>query len=70
MTEDFKKDINNSIKEIQDNTGKTATLKEETNKQTKKPLKNYRKTQPTHLQILTQNCSCLKEYRDKEWIRD
>jgi gas vesicle protein len=42
MIEDFKKDINNSLKEIQENTGKQLeALKEEI----KKPLKNYRKTQ-------------------------
>jgi hypothetical protein len=40
--EDFKKDINNSLKEIQENTGKQVeALKEET----QNPLKNYRKTQ-------------------------
>jgi hypothetical protein len=33
MTEDFKKDINNSLKEIQENTGKQLeALKEETQK--------------------------------------
>jgi hypothetical protein len=41
MIEDFKKDINNSLKEIQQNTGKQLeALKEET----QKSLKNYRKT--------------------------
>jgi hypothetical protein len=40
MIEDFRKDINNSPKEIQENTGKQV----EGN--TKNPLKNYRKTQP------------------------
>jgi hypothetical protein len=40
----FIKDINNSLKEIQENTAKQVeVLKEETKK---KPLKNYRKTQP------------------------
>jgi hypothetical protein len=44
MIEDFKKDMNNSLKEIQVNTGKQVeTLKGETTK--KNPLKNYRKTQ-------------------------
>ena len=44
MIEDFKKDINNSLKELQENTGKQVkALKEETKKN---PLKNYRKTQP------------------------
>jgi FtsZ-binding cell division protein ZapB len=42
VIEDFKKDINNSLKHIQKNTGKQLeTLKEET----QKSLKNYRKTQ-------------------------
>ena len=42
MIEDFKKDINNSLKEIQENMGKQVeALREET----KNPLKNYRKTQ-------------------------
>ena len=42
MIEDFKKDINNSLKEIQENTGKQLeALKEET----QKSIKNYRKTQ-------------------------
>ena len=44
MIEDFKKDINNSLKEIQENTGKQLEALEE---QTKNPLKNYRKTQQT-----------------------
>jgi gas vesicle protein len=39
LVEDFKKDINNSLKEIQEKTGKKVeALKEET--------QNYRKTQP------------------------
>jgi hypothetical protein len=43
MTEDPKKDINNSLKELQENTHKQVeALKGET----QKPLKNYRKTQP------------------------
>ena len=43
MIEDFKKDINNSLKEIQENTVKQVeTLKEET----QNSLKNFRKTQP------------------------
>ena len=42
LIEDFKKDINNSLKEIQENTGKQLeALKEES----QNPLKNYRKTQ-------------------------
>jgi hypothetical protein len=42
MIEDFKKDINNFLKEIQENTNKQLeVLKEET----QKPLKNYRKIQ-------------------------
>jgi len=40
--EDFEKDIYNTLKEIQDNTGKQVqTLKDETQKY----LKEYRKTQ-------------------------
>jgi hypothetical protein len=42
LIEDFKKEINNSLKEIQENTGKQVeALKEET----ENPLKNYRKIQ-------------------------
>jgi hypothetical protein len=42
LIEDFRGDINNSVKEIQENTGKQVEdLKEET----QSPLKNYRKTQ-------------------------
>jgi hypothetical protein len=42
MIENYKKDINNSLKEIQKNTGQQVkALKEET----QNPLKNYRKTQ-------------------------
>jgi hypothetical protein len=39
MIDDFKKDINNSLKEIQENTGKGLKRKH------KNPLKSYRKTQ-------------------------
>jgi len=43
MMEDFKMDINNSLKEIQDNKRKQVeAIKEET----QKSLKHYRKTQP------------------------
>ena len=43
MVEDIKKDFNNSLKEIQENTAKQVEdLKEEK----KNSLKNYRKTQP------------------------
>jgi hypothetical protein len=41
MMEDFKKDINSSLKDIQENTGKQKPLK----RKHKNPLKNYRKTQ-------------------------
>jgi hypothetical protein len=42
MIEDFKKDKNNSLKEMQENIGKQVEdLKEET----QKSLKDYRKTQ-------------------------
>jgi hypothetical protein len=41
MAEDFKKDINNSLKEVQKNTAKQVeVLKRKHNN----PLKNYRKT--------------------------
>jgi hypothetical protein len=43
MIEDFKKNINNSLKEIQDNTGKQVKV---TKVETQKSLNNYRKTQP------------------------
>jgi hypothetical protein len=44
LVENFKKDINNSLKEIQENTAKqVGVLKEET----KTPLKNYRKIKAT-----------------------
>ena len=42
MIEDFKKDINSSIKEIQNTSKQVEALKEET----QKSLKNFRKTQP------------------------
>jgi hypothetical protein len=42
VVEDYKKDINNSLKEIQENTGKKVeAFKEGTQKNS---LKNYRKT--------------------------
>jgi ribosome recycling factor len=41
MTEDFRKDINNSLKEIQENTGKQVeALKKETEKSLKELQKN------------------------------
>ena len=41
MIEDIKKDINNSLKEIQENTGKQVeALKEETQKSPKESQKN------------------------------
>jgi hypothetical protein len=43
LVEEFKKEINNSLKEIQENIAKQVEgLKEEAEKN---PLKNYRKTQ-------------------------
>jgi hypothetical protein len=42
MIEEFKKEINNSFKEIQENTGKQL---EALKKKHKHPLKSYRKTQ-------------------------
>jgi hypothetical protein len=43
MIEDFKKNLNNSLKKIQDNTDKQV---EALNEVTHKFLKKYRKTQP------------------------
>jgi hypothetical protein len=42
MIEDFKKDINNSLKEIQENTGKQL---KDLKAKNHKALKNYRKIQ-------------------------
>ena len=43
MMEDYKENINNSLKEIKENTGKQVeALKEEI----QNPLKNYRKMEP------------------------
>jgi hypothetical protein len=42
MIEDFKKDMNNPLKEIQGNTRKQV---EDLNEEIQNPLKNYRKTQ-------------------------
>jgi hypothetical protein len=41
VIEDFKKDVNSSLKEIQENTGKQKALK----RKHKHPLKNHRKIQ-------------------------
>ena len=57
VVEDFKKGINNSLKEIRENSAKqvealkklqenTAKQVEALKKETQKSLKNYRKTQP------------------------
>jgi hypothetical protein len=43
MIEDIKKDINNSLKEIKENTDKQV---EALKLEIENPLKNYRKTQP------------------------
>ena len=40
MIEYFKMDINNSLKEMQENTGKQVEALKEENKETKNPLKN------------------------------
>ena len=46
LIEDFKKDINNSLKEIQENTGKQVeALKEETQKSLKELQENTTKWQ-------------------------
>ena len=47
MIEDFKKDINNSLKEIQENTVKQKSFK----RKHQNPLKNYRKIQQTGEEI-------------------
>ena len=45
MIEDFKKDINNSLKEIQENTGKQVEdLKEETQKSLKRITEKHNQT--------------------------
>ena len=43
LVEDFKKDINNSLKEIQEKTPKQVEVHKEKHRN---PLKNYRKIQP------------------------
>ena len=43
LVEDFKKDINNFFKEIQENTARQVEVLK---KETQKALKNYRKPQP------------------------
>jgi hypothetical protein len=43
MIEDFKKDINHSFKEIEENTGNQLLKRKHTH--TQNPSKNYRKTQ-------------------------
>jgi hypothetical protein len=43
LVEDLKKDINNSLKEIQENTAKQVEVFKE---ETQNPLKNYRKREP------------------------
>jgi hypothetical protein len=43
LVEDFKKNINNSLKEIEENTAKQVEVLK---RKHKNPLKNYKKTQP------------------------
>jgi hypothetical protein len=45
MIEDFKKDINNSLKEIQENTCKKVKKKKPLKRKHISPLKKYKKTQ-------------------------
>jgi hypothetical protein len=45
LIKDFKKHIDNSLKEIKENTGKQ--VEKPLKRKHKNPLKNYRKTQPT-----------------------
>jgi len=57
MIEDFKKFINNSIKEIWDNIRKKLeAFKEET----QSPLKSYMKTKPKQVKVLNKNIQDLK----------
>jgi hypothetical protein len=44
IIEEFKRDINTSLKEVQENTGKQ--VRSPLKRKHKNPLKNYRKTQP------------------------
>jgi hypothetical protein len=44
LVEDFKKEINNSLKEIQENTAQQVKSHKEEAQKKKKPLENYRKT--------------------------
>jgi E3 ubiquitin-protein ligase DOA10 len=65
MTEDFKKDINNSLKEIQENTGKQLeTLKEETQKSLKdlqeNTIKHVKETNKT-IQDLKMELEAIKK---------
>jgi chromosome segregation ATPase len=60
MTQDFKKNTNDSLKDIQNNTGKSLeALKEETNKQTN-PLKNYKKNSTKQVKELNKTIQDLK----------
>ena len=59
MIEDFKKDINNSLKEIQENTGKQLeALKEETQKSLKELQENTTK-QVKEMNKTIQDCGAL-----------
>lgn len=52
MIEDFKKNISNSIREIQDNTGKEV---EALKRKHKNPLENYRKIVKFKNSLISQN---------------
>jgi hypothetical protein len=63
MIEDFKKDINNSLKEIQENTGKQLeALKEETQISVTKQVKELNKT----IQDLKMEIETIKNYKGRQ----
>lgn len=63
MVEPFKEDINNSLEEVQENTGKQVeALKEKTN-----PLKKYRKMQSNKAQNGPRNKMNIKTIKNHQW---
>ena len=61
LIEDFKKGINNSLKEIQENTVKQV---EDLKEKHKNPIQSYRKTQPKQVMELNKNILDLKREVD------
>jgi hypothetical protein len=57
LVEDFKKKINNSLKEIQENTVKQV---EDLKEKHKNPIQSYRKTQPKQVMELNETIQELK----------